>query len=195
MFQKLVFLKNGQRICIRSFLISDFLLLHKMYSSLSEESKKFFHPSFLEFTDLKWFLGNLALLLSTSFAFRRFIVYLWPKAVSFSFVAVNAQNELVGFVYLRLEERLVNDSYTSAVGICVRDYFQSAGLGSHLLGLIIALAKKRKIREIFSWVLSENIRSIRLFQKYGFKSIRLVKRGTRWRSRYYDCLEMCRRLF
>ena len=195
MFQKLVSLKNGERIYVRSFLIGDILPLHKMYGSLSEESKKFFHPSFFEFSGSKWFLSNLALLLSTFFTIRRLLVYSWPKAVSSSLVAVNIRNELISFTYLRLEERLVNDNYTSAIGICVRDDYQNAGLGSNLLGLTIALAKKEKMCEVYAWVLSENIRSIHLFQKYGFKTTRLVKRCTRWKNKYYDCLEMCLCLF
>lgn len=196
MFQKLISIKNGQKIYIRPFWICDVLSLHRMYRSLSEESKKFFFASFFEFTGLKWFFSNLALLLSTFAIIRRFLAYLWPKTASSALVAVDNRNELIGFVYLRLKERSIkgNRNHRAALGICVRDDYQNAGLGSNLLDLAIELAEKEKIREICAWILSENVRSIHFFQKFGFKATRLVKRCTCWKSKYYDCLEMRLRL-
>lgn len=184
MFQKLSVLKRGERVHIRSFSANDILPLHRMYSSLSEGDKKFFRPGFFEFGGPKWLLSNLSLLTATFSTIKRPLVCLWPKTVSPSLVAVNARNELIGFAYL-----MGSDS-SSTIGLCVRGDYQNKGLGSDLLGLTIKLAKKEKIREVCSWIITENIRSIHLFQKFGFKTIHLVKGHSRWKSKDYDCLVM-----
>lgn len=75
--------------------------LHKMYASLSEESKRFFHPGFLGYENINfwWFLSQMALFLSSVKFLRKILLRLFPYSVFLPLV-VNDQNKIVGFAYL-----------------------------------------------------------------------------------------------
>ena len=58
---KSVKLRDRGSVFIRSVSIGDILSIHKMYESLSDESKKFFYPGFigLKLKSLKWLFAQI----------------------------------------------------------------------------------------------------------------------------------------
>lgn len=55
------------------------------------------------------------------------------------------------------------------IGVCISPYAQGKGLGEKLLRATIAKAWKLGLSELWAFVLADNARSIRLFEKCGFQ--------------------------
>ena len=187
---KLVTLKAGAHVHIRLLVATDILSLHKMYRSLSEESKKFFRPTFFRRKSSRWLLANFALLISTIIPLKTLLVRLFPRIITIvAIIALNDENEIVAFAYLNIKQRLADGKYSAGFATCVRDDYQSRGLGSKLTKHVIELVRRKKVSEVFLWVSSKNVKAIGLYKKYGFKVAQLV-RSSQFKGKSYDYLKM-----
>lgn len=186
----LVRLKAGRYVHVRLLAATDILSLHKMYWSLSEESKKFFRPSFFGRKSLRWLLANFTLLISTIIPLKKLLMRLFPRIITIvAVIALNDINEIVAFAYLNIKQRLANGKYLAGFATCVRDDYQSRGLGSKLTAHVIELARREKVSEIFLWFSSKNVKAIGLYKKYGFEVVQLV-RSSQFEGKSYDYVKM-----
>ena len=181
-----------KEIKVRIMNIKDFYNLHKMYNSLSYTTKRFFHPGFLGFRELsiKWFILQLALILSTNPIYSKIMKRIFPQAVFLPIVAINTKNEVVGFAFIKIKEKLANQGFIGDLGIVVKESYQGKGIGKKLMGHLIGYAKKENIRRINLTVLTENLRAIKLYKSYGFTERKIIKGGDYWRGQILDCIEM-----
>ena len=186
---ELVRLKAGGHVHIRLLAATDILSLHKMYRSLSEESKKFFRPTFFRRKSLRWLLANFALLISTIIPLKTLLVRLFPRIIIVAVIALNDKNEIVAFAYLNIKQRSADGKYSAGFATCVTDDYQSRGLGSKLTKFVIGLARREKVGEIFLWVSSKNVKAIGLYKKHGFEVAQLV-RSSQLEGKSYDYLKM-----
>jgi ribosomal protein S18 acetylase RimI-like enzyme len=160
-----------------------------MYNLLSEDSKCFFHPGFLGYENISfwWLLSQIALLLSNVKLLRKMLLHLFPYSVFLSLV-VSDQNNVVGFAFLKIKKRLPNGHFSAELGIVVDKVHRGKGLGSKLMENLLKLARQENVREIFLTVLSDNVRAIRLYEKYGFK--KAGKTVDRWRGKTFQSIIM-----
>jgi len=176
---------------IREMRITDLYLLHRMYDSLSEESKRFFHPGFLGYENISfwWLLSQVALFLSSIKFLRKILLHLLPHAVLLSLV-VNDQNNVVGFAFLKIKRRLLNGHFSAELGIVADEVHRGKGLGSKLMENLLKLARQENVHEIFLTVLSDNMKAIQLYEKHGFKKV--GKTVDRWRGETFQSVIMKR---
>lgn len=176
-----------KNLVIRELRSLDLLKLHKMYVSLSNESKRFFHPfSEPRFTNPRYLLAQVALFLSCIRVLRKLLVKVLPHFVFISLVAVNTlNNEVIGFAFIRLINRLHGE-----LGIGIQDAYQGRGIGSKLIDSLIKLAKKERLKEVSLIVLVGNYKAIRFYEKIGFKKIGLIKGYDFYHGQRYDCIKM-----
>jgi len=140
-----------------------------MYNSLSEKSKFYFHPGILGFESLsiRWFLAQVALAFSTQKTLRRLLSKIIPKSCFLSVIAINAENEIVGFAYIELISRSIG-----GLGLIVKDNYQGRKIGTFLMKYLLSMAIKEDISEIRLTVLSVNVKAVRFYEKFGFKVVR-----------------------
>jgi ribosomal protein S18 acetylase RimI-like enzyme len=162
-----------------------------MYDSLSEDSKRFFHPGFLGYKNIGfwWLLSQMALFLSSIKFLRKMLLHLFPYSVFLPLV-VSDQNNIVGFAFLKIKRRLLNGHFSAELGIVVDEVHRGKGLGSKLMENLLKLAQQESVHEIFLTVLSDNVRAIRLYEKYGFKKI--GKTIDQWRGKTFQSVIMKR---
>jgi len=100
--------------------VTDIYALHRMYDSLSEDSKRFFHPGFLGYENVSfwWLLSQMALFLSSVKFLRKMLLHLFPYSVFLPLV-VSDQNSVVGFAFLKMKRRLPNGHFSAELGIVV----------------------------------------------------------------------------
>ncbi|MEM4522678.1 MAG: GNAT family N-acetyltransferase [Nitrososphaeria archaeon] len=163
----------SEEYIIRDLKALEILALHKMYDSLSDETKFFFHPGFLglKFINFWWLFAQLGLIASTIKVLRQLLLHTFPFLVFISMNMVNQENKIVGFAFLKIKNRLPNKALKAELGLVIANSFQGKGLGSKLMSELLNVARKVGIKEIFLLVLSNNLRAIRLYEKYGFKHV------------------------
>jgi len=166
--------------------------VHRMYDSLSEESKRLFHPGFLGLTSIsaRWFLAQMALLASSFRCLRKVLTRTFPLAVILYSVAINQRNEVIGFAFIKVKKRLFKEGFLGELGICVREDRQGREIGSKLMENLIGLARKENVKRIYLTVLTDNVKAIHLYRKYGFKKKGIIEGGDLWCGRRYNCIEM-----
>jgi len=184
--------KSEQKYLIRELQFSDFYSLNKMYDSLSEESKLFFHPGFLGFRYISfgWFIGQIELFFSTTNPIRKVLLSIMPFLCFLPLVTINQKGEIIGFAYLKIRKGLSSKKFQAELGIGIKDEYQGLGLGSKLMEELITFGLEENVKKIRLTVLAHNERGIRLYEKYGFKRKRLIKNGEKWNGKAYDQIEM-----
>lgn len=55
---------------------------------------------------------------------------------------------------------------------------------------LMDLAKNERIQRIYLMVLTNNLKAIHMYKKYGFKGSRIVEKGDIWHGKEHDCVEM-----
>jgi GNAT superfamily N-acetyltransferase len=126
-----------------------------MYNSLSDESKRYFHP-FRPYFLLKW----TTLALSSIKILRKLLLKVAPHLLYITVCGLYL-NEIVGFAYIKLKNR-----YYGKLGMGIRDDFQGMGIGSKLMDSLISLARKEGLRRIGLIVTVDNYRAIKLYEKF-----------------------------
>lgn len=176
---------------IRSFSLSDLFSIHRMYSSLSAESKSFFHPIFLQpRLRLSWLLDETLVVLSCVSFVRILLMKIFPRAVYLSLIVLNSKQEAVAFTYYKLRKRLAGNGFEAEGGTFVKDDFQGRGLGSELLRHRTDFGYANGIRRVRSWVYADNLKMIRLSEKLNFQKIGLVQRRSPQTGKVYSAWEI-----
>jgi RimJ/RimL family protein N-acetyltransferase len=178
---------------IRKFRVSDIYGLHIMYNSLSEKSKLFFHPGFLGFESISpaWFVTQLALIASSFTAFKKLLLRTYPSTVFSSLISTNELGEIIGFAFLKLNNGPTKKNSFGVLGMCVRDDYQGKRIGSKLNERLLSLGRNENVEKICLITLTENIRAQHVYEKYGFKKIRVLFKNDVWRGQLLDSVEMC----
>lgn len=184
--------QSNDVITVRTMNIIDLYKIHRMYDSLSYRTKLFFHPGFLGFKErsLKWFVIQFALILSSNSICRKILKCIFPQIVFIPIVAVNSKGDVIGFAYIKVKDRLANGKFIGNLGIVIKDSYQGRGIGKILMNNLITYAKKEKIKSIYLTVLTDNVKAIRLYEKYGFVRLKVIKGGDNWCDKNLDCVEM-----
>jgi len=173
-----------ENVTVRELKIWDLIKLIRWYRNLSNESKHFFHPFPETLLNPRFFITWIVLSLSCIKFLRKIFLKILPQLTYISVCSVYL-NEIVGFAFIKLRNR-----YYGELGIGVRDEFQGMGIGSMLMEILIALARKEGLKRIGLTVLADNYKALRLYEKFGFKKIRYIKNGDVYRGKKYDCIEM-----
>ena len=171
-------------IVIRELKLQDIPELYKMYRSLSEESKRFFHPFPERVVSASSFLTWIPLALSCIRSLRRILLRI-SSSLAYISVCSLYSDKLIGFAFIRFRSRLYGN-----LGIVVRDDFQGMGVGSRLMHYLIILARREGIKRVRLTVLADNYKAIKLYEKFGFKKTRFIKEGDIYKGKKYDCIEM-----
>jgi GNAT superfamily N-acetyltransferase len=172
------------KVICRELRLSDLPKLYRMYTYLSEETKKYFHPFPEKIFSVASLNTWVPLALSSIKPLRKILRKLLPFSVYISICCL-CSNEITGFAFIRLR----NGHYGS-LGIVIRDEFQGMGIGSKLMDYLITLARREGLRKIRLTVLADNYRAIKFYEKFGFKKTRFIREGDIYRGKKYDCLEI-----
>jgi GNAT superfamily N-acetyltransferase len=124
-----------------------------MYDLQSEDTKRFFHPSFLgtENIGLKWLLIQISLCLSSIRVLRKCLLRLFPCFVFLPLV-ISDQDNIVSFAFLK---KRLNNGFSAELGIVIDEAHRGRGLGSKLVERLLKMARQEKVREVVLTVLSE----------------------------------------
>jgi ribosomal protein S18 acetylase RimI-like enzyme len=174
---------NRNVIC-RELRLSDIPRLYRMYTHLSGETKKYFHPFPEEIFSFTSLITWMPLTLSSIKPLRKILLRLFPLSVYISFCCLYS-NEIIGFIFIKLRNR-----HCGSLGIVVRDEFQSMGIASKLMNYMIILARREGIRKIHLTVLADNYRAIKFFEKFGFKKTNFIRECDAYGGKKHDCVEM-----
>jgi RimJ/RimL family protein N-acetyltransferase len=144
---------TGQPVTIRPIRSSDAALLIEMFHHLSEHTRRLrFHS----------YTGNLPQ------------ERIWREAIALSdldptrqaaLVAVHQDGEGEHIVGVARFARATADAVEAEAAIAVRDDWQKMGLGTHLLTLLVPLARSMGIERFFAWIMAENIHMLRIVKK------------------------------
>jgi ribosomal protein S18 acetylase RimI-like enzyme len=173
---------------IRQLRARDIGSINKLYDLLSNESKRFFHPDFLEKSSPRSLAVQAALILSTFKMIRIIELNTIPKLCFLSLVIVDERDKIIGFAFLKFQKRLAHSGHSAELGICINDKYQGGGLGSALMSELLDLGKKQGVEKIFLSVLLDNIKGIRLYSKYGFRTT--GKSVDNWKGSKLSSLKM-----
>jgi ribosomal protein S18 acetylase RimI-like enzyme len=178
---------------VRELRITDIYKIHKMFDSLSEENKNLFHPGFLGFESVtfEWFLAQFALVASSFTVSKKLLLRVYPFSVFLAIVSTNKLGEIIGFAFVKIKKRTSKENFLGELGICVRDNCRGKHVGSALMKSLVTLAKNERVKRIYLTVLMNNLRAVHMYEKYGFKTIRLTQKGDVWRGKRFDSIEMC----
>jgi GNAT superfamily N-acetyltransferase len=158
-------LPNGETVHIRHIQPADAALLVDMFHHLSERSRRL-----------------------------RFNVYtgklpkerIWRDAIALSDLDPDRQLALVAVHEQETEKHIVGvarfarataDAIEAEAAVVVRDDFQRMGLGTHLLGLLLPLARSMGIRRVIGWVAAENRHMLDIINKTDLPIHRETKAG------------------
>lgn len=61
--------------------------------------------------------------------------------------------------------------------IVVRDDYQNQGLGTHMLRLLVEVARAMNIERLAAWVMAENLHMLHIIQKSGFNVLAETRYG------------------
>jgi acetyltransferase len=158
-------LANGQSVTIRQMQANDAALLVEMFHHLSERTRQLrFHA----------YTGNLPQ------------ERIWREAIALSDLDPARQAALVALqqdgagqhiVGVARFARATTDAIGAEAAIVVRDDFQRMGLGTHLLALLVPLARSIGIRQLFGWIMTENQHMLQIINKTNLSMHREVHSG------------------
>jgi len=93
----------------------------------------------------------------------------WKKEKDWSSICLTKDKQIIGFCLLK---RFYTENVTS--GIAVRDDFLKKGLGRILQSIIIEQARLLNLKSFHIKVVSDNLASVRLHEKCGFRQTRIL---------------------
>jgi len=178
-------------VSIYSMSAMDIIQVHKLYDSLPESSKRYFHPGFLGFTQvgLVWLLYQFPLMASSIQHCRKIQLRLRPGTVIIGIVAKNKESQVIGFSFVVLKRESKDSFLLSAdLGIVVRCDQRDAGIGSLLMRRVLKEARGCGVDRIDLIVSQDNPIAVHLYEKHGFKATTMVKDN--WHGTPIDCVAM-----
>jgi len=146
------------RITVQQLDVNDALELFDFYSAgLSEKPRRLFAPYPL-FNTPPASVNELASRIAD-----------WKKEDDWTVLNLIKDRKIIGFVMLK---RFNTEQATSA--IAVRDEFFKNGLGSIMQNIIIEQARLLHLKRFHVKIVSDNLASVRLHEKCGFKQTRIL---------------------
>jgi len=123
---------------IRKLRVTDLYQLNKMYDSLLENTKRFFHPGFLGYNSINasWALSQLAMAASSSMMLKKLLVNICPSAAFLAIVSIDNDGKIVGFAYIKRKRRNLSECH-GEIGICVIDGYQGRHIGSKMMDYLL----------------------------------------------------------
>lgn len=134
--------------------------LVEFFSSLSEQTKRWFHPHPFD--------GATARRLASE----------WNDPERATFIALDEEDRVVGYCFLQGLSRGL-----PSLGICVRDDAQGSGLGQALMEHLVKFAKEAGFRGIELSVFKDNPRAQHIYRKMGFRTVGETDDGRQYRMR------------
>jgi len=176
------------KINTRNMGFKDVLPLISIYLSLSEETRRFFHPFKFNRRSLLFIFTYFSLLNKIS----KYIKKITPKFFVLSIVAVDEKNVPTGFAYVYRLSKLPKSQLWEAedFGIVVGESYRNLGIGSKLIKEIISISTFNNIKKINLTVLAENETAINLYKKYGFKLGKYYEEREFWDGKIYPDYDM-----
>ncbi|MGD9100997.1 MAG: GNAT family N-acetyltransferase, partial [Anaerolineae bacterium] len=111
---------------------------------------------------------------------------IWREAIALSDLDPARQAALVAVHQDEQGERIAAvarfaraqaDDIEAEAAIVVRDDFQKMGLGSHMLTLLVPMARAMGIKKFSAWVMGENMHMLHIIQKANLPVRRLSRAG------------------
>jgi RimJ/RimL family protein N-acetyltransferase len=147
-------IRDGRQVTIRPIVSDDAPLLVDLYSRLSEMTRRLRFHSMRQNVPLE---------------------EIEQEAKRLSDLDPANQAALVATIEEEGEERIVavarlarsEDPVEAESAIVVRDDFQRQGLGSHMLELLVEVARAMDIQRLTAWIMAENLHMLHIVQKSG----------------------------
>ena len=166
---------NGKKIKIRQLSKSDLRNAKKFQdfinSLIGEEAKILMKNNKTLKEERKWLEGKIKDIKSR-------------KEV---FLVAEGDNKIIGTIGIGL--RRERENHVGEFGITIRKGYRGIGLGKHLMGEILKLAKKElkpKPKIIRLSVYSNNKPAIGLYKKMGFKKVAIIPKQIQYKGRLID---------
>jgi len=96
-------------------------------------------------------------------------------------------NRLIGHSLLSLDEKTA----VGSIGLVLHPEWQGKGLGKKLLEGTLKIAQQKGCKKVIAEILATNVRSIRFFEKAGFKFVgeserKIIKKGEEMKVLKYE---------
>lgn len=173
--EKEVFLKNGQKLLLRSPLMEDAQALHEHKYKTSEES--YFlarYPEEIQYNDrLKEIITD------TNESERDF------------FISAFVDGQLIGDAGVTTIRNHIKFRHRAYFGISIQEAYCDLGLGSIMLQEAIKLAKECGFEQLELGVFADNARAIHVYEKAGFRQVGVQPRAYKLKDcTYRDEVQM-----
>lgn len=147
-------IRDGRQVTIRFITPDDARLLVDLYSRLSEMTRR------LRFHSMR---QNVPLEEVEQEAKRLSDLDPANQAALVATIEEEGEDRIVAVARLARSE----DPVEAESAIVVRDDFQRQGLGSHLLKLLVEVARAMDIQRLTAWIMAENLHMLHIVQKSG----------------------------
>lgn len=168
--------KDGEGILVRPFSLRDFRRLHRMSSSISQETRRAYRampqprPPIKDMRRLVlWGLVETKLALSSIGTLRDLLAFI-PRMAFIAFVAVNSSDQVVGFRFLNIVGRKAKHRYIAETGMVLTDDYKGKGIGPPFQTATWEMVDDEvlvSLAEIYDW----NLGAIRGAEKVGYRKI------------------------
>ena len=147
-------IRDGRQVTIRPIAPDDARLLVDLYYRLSEMTRR------LRFHSMR---QNVPLEEIEQEAKRLSDLDPANQAALVATIEEEGEDRIVAVARLARSE----DPVEAESAIVVRDDFQRQGLGSHLLKLLVEVARAMNVKRLTAWVMAENLHMLHIVQKSG----------------------------
>lgn len=168
--------KDGECILVKPFSLRDFRRLHRMNSSISQETRRAYRampqprPPIKDVRRLVlWVVVETKLALSTVGILRDMLAFI-PRMAFIAFVAVNSSDEVVGFRFLNIVGRKAKHCYIAETGMVLTDNYKGKGIGPPFQMATSEMVDDEvlvSLAETYEW----NLGAIRMSEKVGYKMV------------------------
>ncbi len=108
-----------------------------------------------------------------------------------SLFALDENNNLIGMITALYNQKETQDHVSTIVSFYVKEEHRGIGIGKKLLKELIAKIKEKKhIKKIKIQAAKINIGAIKLYEKFGFKTVGILKKEIKINGKYFDDLLM-----
>lgn len=168
-YETTITLSDGTEVFVRPELSTDTEMLWKMFSTLSEESRRFLVLPFTRERVERW-TSNLD----------------YDKALPIvAILKENGETRIVASASLVFFEAEAFKHKTE-FGITVHDSFQNRGLGTALTKHMLEISRRRGQRKVSLKVVTENSKAIHVYERCGFKIEGRLEKENFVNGKYYD---------
>ena len=147
-------IRDGRQVTIRPIAPDDARLLVDLYCRLSEMTRRLRFHSMRQNVPLEEIEQETKRLSDLDPA---------NQAALVATVEEEGEVQIVAVARLARSE----DPVEAESAIVVRDDFQRQGLGSHLLKLLVEIARAMNVKRLTAWVMAENLHMLHIVQKSG----------------------------